>query len=107
MRRKITKLQWDGYTYMGRQGIKLAKQVKLVKALVFPAETWTMRKAERKNVGAFEMWCGRRVMRVSWMERKTNVWALENIKTELRCECVGAQVLDQLAGALCTLTPLI
>ena len=32
-----------------------------------------MRKAERKKVEPFEMWCWRRVMRVSWMERKTNV----------------------------------
>ena len=32
-----------------------------------------MRKAERKKVDAFEMWCWRQVMRVSWMERKTNV----------------------------------
>ena len=55
--------------------IKLATKVIPMKALVFPialygAETWTLRTAERKNIDAFEMWCWRRVMRVSLMERK-------------------------------------
>ena len=60
-------------------------KVKLVKVLVFPivlygAETWTMRKHERRKIDAFELWCWRRVLRVSWMERKTNIWIIENIK---------------------------
>ena len=46
-------------------------KVKLVKVLVFPivlygAETWTMRKHERRKIDAFELWCWRRVLRVSW-----------------------------------------
>ena len=53
-------------------------KVKLVKVLVFQivlygAETWTMRKHERRKIDAFELWCWRRVLRVSWMERKTNI----------------------------------
>ena len=56
-----------------------------VKVLVFPivlygAETWTMRKHERRKIDAFELWCWRRVLRVSWMERKTNTWIIDNIK---------------------------
>ena len=39
-----------------------------------------MRKHERRNIDAFELWCWRRVLRVSWMERKTNIWIIENIK---------------------------
>ena len=59
----------------------------LVKVLVFPivlygAETWTMRKHERRKIDAFELWCWRRVFRVSWMERKTNISIIENIKPE-------------------------
>ena len=50
-----------------------------------------MRKAERKKIDAFEMWCWRRVMRVSWMERKTNVRVLENIKPEWTLESRVAQ----------------
>ena len=48
---------------MGIQGgIKLATKVKLVKTWEFPlvlygADAWTMRKAEREKIGAFEMWC--------------------------------------------------
>ena len=41
-----------------------------------------MRKYERRKIDAFELWCWRRVLRVSWMERKTNVWIIENIKPE-------------------------
>ena len=50
-----------------------------------------MRKAERKKIDAFEMWCWRQVMRVSWMERKTNVRVLENIKPEWTLESRVAQ----------------
>ena len=45
-----------------------------------------MRKTERKKIYAFELWCWRRVMRVSWMERKTNVWVLENVKPKWTLE---------------------
>ena len=63
----------------------------LVKVLVFPivlygAETWTMRKHERRKIDAFELWCWRRVLRVSWMERKTNTGIIENIKPEWTLE---------------------
>ena len=62
-----------------------------VKVLVFPivlygAETWTMRKHERRKIDHFELWCLRRVLRVSWMERKTNIWIIENIKPEWTLE---------------------
>ena len=80
IRRRIAmgKAAMGGLTTVWKdRGITLQTKVKLVKALVFPivlygAETWTMRKTERKKIDAFELWCWRRVMRVSWMERKTN-----------------------------------
>ena len=73
------------------RGITLETKVKLVKVLVFPivlygAETWTMRKHERRKIDAFELWCLRRVLRVSWMERKTNISIIENIKPEWTLE---------------------
>ena len=63
----------------------------IVKVLVFPivlygAEIWTMRKHERMKIDAFELWCWRRVLRVSWMERKANPWIIENIKPEWTLE---------------------
>ena len=39
-------------------------------------ESWAMNKNEMKRVDAFEMRCYRRLLRVSWMERKTNAWSL-------------------------------
>ena len=59
--------------------VTLETKVKLVKVLVFPivlcgAETWTMRKHERRKIDAFELWCWSRVLRVSWMERKPNMF---------------------------------
>ena len=61
--------------------------------VLYGADTWTMRKEERKKIDAFvfEMWCWQRVMRVSWMERKTNVWVLENIEPEWTLESRVAQ----------------
>ena len=50
-----------------------------------------MRKEERKKVDAFEMVCWRRVMRVSWIERKINVWVPENIEPERTLESRVAQ----------------
>ena len=75
------------------RGVTLETKVKLVKVLVFPivlygAETWTMRKHERRKIDAFELWCWRRVglLRVSWMERKTNISLIESIKPEWTLE---------------------
>ena len=45
-----------------------------------------MRKHERRKIDAFELWCWRRVLRVSWMERKTNLSIIENIKPEWTLE---------------------
>ncbi len=63
----------------------------IVKVLVFPivlygAETWTMRKHERRKIDSFELWRWRGVLRVPWMERKTNIWIIENIKPEWTLE---------------------
>ena len=51
--------------------ITLLTKVRLVKAMVFPVvmyecESWTMKKAERRRIDAFELWCWRRLLRVPW-----------------------------------------
>ena len=73
------------------RGVTLQAKVKLVKVLEFPivlhrAEIWTMKNHERRKIDAFELWCWRIVLRVSWMERKTNIWITENIKPEWTLE---------------------
>ena len=62
-----------------RQHIKklLPAKVRLVKAMVFPAvmygcESWTVKKAEHRRIDAFERWCWRRLLRISWFARRSN-----------------------------------
>ena len=57
--------------------ITLPKKVHLVKAMVFQVvmygcESWTVKKAERQRIDAFELWCWRRLLRVPWTARKSN-----------------------------------
>ena len=57
--------------------ITLPTKVRLVKALVFPVvmygcESWTVKKAERGRIDAFEPWCWRRLLRVPWTARRSN-----------------------------------
>ena len=57
--------------------IILPTKVRLVKALVFPVvmygcESWTVKKAERQRIDAFEVWCWRRLLRVPWTARRSN-----------------------------------
>jgi len=64
--------------------ITLPTKVPLVKAMVFPVvmygyESWTVKKAERRRVDAFELWCWRRLLRVPWTERRSNQSILKEI----------------------------
>ena len=63
--------------------ITLLTKVRLVKALVFPVviygcESWTIKKTEHQRIGAFELWCWRRLLRVPWTARRTNQPILKN-----------------------------
>ena len=56
----------------------------LVKAMVFPVviyecESWTIKKAERQRIDAFELWCWRRLLRVPWTVRRSNQSILKEI----------------------------
>ena len=64
--------------------ITLPTKVRLVKTMVFPVvmygcESWTKKKAERQRIGAFELWCWRRLLRVPWTARRYNQSILESI----------------------------
>ena len=64
--------------------ITLPTKIRLVKAMVFPVvmygcESWTMKKAERQKVDAFELWCWRRLLRVPWTVRRSNQSILKEI----------------------------
>ena len=64
--------------------ITLPTKVCLVKAMVFPVviygcESWTVKKAERRRIDAFELWCWRRLLRVPWTARRSNQSILKEI----------------------------
>ena len=71
--------------------ITLLTMVHLVKAMVFPVvmyvcESWTMKKAERQRIDAFELWCWRRLLRVPWTARRSNQSILKEISPEYSLE---------------------
>ena len=64
--------------------ITLPTKVRLVKAMVFPVvmygcESWTVKKAEHQRIDAFELWCWRRLLRVSWTARRSSQYILKEI----------------------------
>ena len=64
--------------------ITLPTNIRLVKALVFPVvmygwESWTIKKAERQRIDAFELWCWRRLLRDLWIARRSNQSILKEI----------------------------
>ena len=72
--------------------ITLPTKVHLVKAMVFPVviyrcESWTVKKAERRRIDAFELWCWRRLSRVPWTARRSNQSILKDISP--RCSLEG------------------
>ena len=67
--------------------ITLPTKVHLVKAMIFPVltygcESWTVRKAKRQKIDAFELWCCRRLLRVPSTARKSNQSILKEINPE-------------------------
>ena len=83
--------------------ITLPTKVRLVKAMVFPVvmygcESWTIKKAERWRIDAFELWCWRRHLRVPWAERRSNQPILKEISS--RCSLEGLKLKLQHFGHL-------
>ena len=70
------------------KGLSMDLKIRFLRATIFSiaaygSESWAMTLTDRKHVDAFEMWCYRRLLRVSWMDKRTNDWVLETIGTEL------------------------
>ena len=66
--------------------ITITTKCRIVNALVFPVvlygcESWTIRKAERRRIDSFELWCWRRLLRIPWTARRTNKSVIDEIKT--------------------------
>ena len=85
--------------------ITLLIKAHLVKAMVFPVvmyvcESWTIKKAKRRRIDAFEMWCWRRFLRVPWTERKSNQSILREINPEYPLEGLMLKLKLQYFGHL-------
>ena len=85
--------------------ITLATKVRLVKAMVFPVVmygcvSWTMKKAERRRIDAFELWYWRRLLRVPWTARRSNQSFLKEISPEYSLEGLMLKLKLQYFGHL-------
>ena len=80
-------------------------KVRLVKAMVFPVvmygcESWTIKKAEHLRTDAFELWCWRRLLRISWTARRSNQSILKEISPEYSLEGLMLKLKLQYFGHL-------
>ena len=85
--------------------ITLPTKVHLVKAMVFPVvmygcDSWTIKKAERRRIDAFELWCWRRLLRVPWTARRSNQFILKKISPEYSLEGLMLKLKLQYLGHL-------
>ena len=85
--------------------ITLPTKVHLVKPMLFPVvmyghESWTIKKAERRRIDAFELWCWRRLLRVPWTARRSNQSILKEINPEYSLEGLMLKLKLQYFGHL-------
>ena len=86
------KIMTNLHSILKIRDITLPTKVHLVKAMLFPmvmygCESWTVEKAERRKIDAFELWCWRRLLRVPWTARRSNQSILKEISP--RCSLEG------------------
>ena len=85
--------------------ITLPTKVRQIKAMIFPAvmygcESWTAKKAERRRIDAFELWCWKRLLRVPWTARRSNQSILKEIKPGISLEGIMLKLKFQYFGHL-------
>ena len=85
--------------------ITLSTKVRLVKGMVFPVvmygcESWTVKKAEWRRIGALELWCWRRLLRVHWTARRSNQSILKEISPGISLEGMMLKLKLQYFGHL-------
>ena len=87
------------------RNITLPAKVCIVKAMVFPVvtyscESWTVKDAEHQRIDAFELWCWRRLLKVSWTARRSNQSILREINPEYLLEGLMLKLKLQYFGHL-------
>ena len=83
--------------------ITLSTKVHLVKAMVFPVviygcEIWTIKKADHRKIAAFDLWCGRRLLKFPWTERRSHQFILKKISPECSLEGLMLKLILQYFG---------
>ena len=89
----------------GSRDITLQTKVHLVKAMFFPVvmdecESWTIKKAECQRIDAFELWCWRRLLRISWTARRSSQSIVKKITHEYSLEGLMLKLMFQYFGHL-------
>ena len=85
--------------------ITLSTKVRLVQAMIFPVvmygcESWTIKKAEYRRIDAFELWCWRRLLSISWTARRSNLSIKKEISPEYSLEGLMLKLKLQYFGHL-------
>ena len=110
-------MKWKRHLLLGRKvmtnldsiiksrDVTLSTKVRLVKAMVFPVvmygcESWMKKKAERRRIDAFELWCWRRLLRVPWTARRSSQSILKEISPEYSLEGLMLKLKLQYFGPL-------
>ena len=106
-------LEWDAIAFsmtnldsiLKGRDITLPTKVRLVKAMVFPivmygCESWTIKKPECRRINAFELWCWKRLLRVSWTARRSNQSILKETSPGCSLEGLMLKLKLQYCGHL-------
>jgi len=85
--------------------IALLTKIRIVKAMVFPVimygcENWIIKKAEHRRIDAFELWCWRRLLKISWIASRSNQSILKEINPEYSSEGLVLKLKLQYFGCL-------
>ena len=104
-RKVMTNLDGILESNLESRDITLSTKVRLVKAMVFPVvmygcESWTVKKAERRRIDAFELWCWRKLLRVPWTARRSNQSILKEISPQCVLEGLMLKLKPQYFGHL-------
>ena len=85
--------------------IALLTKIRIIKAMVFPVimygcENWIIKKAEHRRIDAFELWCWRRLLKISWIASRSNQSILKEINPEYSSEGLVLKLKLQYFGCL-------
>ena len=99
------KVMTNADSILESRDVTLPTKVRLVKAMVFSVvmygcESWTIKKAERRRIDAFELWCWRRLLRVPWTARRSNQSILKEISPGCSLEGLMLKLKLQYFGHL-------